>query len=292
LERHDLTKSKLEYTTQKLRQEEYAENQDKLYDEIKEKFNLRQMNENHQFCPISEDTSNEQEKTKDTACAVEEQEKNDIKDKNDDKSQIKDESKASQSKKKRRKKSMIKKKTQRKGSSSSSTGSLNSEANELEATENNNSCETLSNDLSPNTENDVTKELPRDEDPELATNFEKSDFSVKKDGHNIADIHFFSDGELEGCISSPQQSRPSSPVQSDTEFEVSQREKSENVMTSSASWKWGEPIVKTETTVDDKNALDSKQRNSMLSGMLNFMKQKRKSTQDGLYLSDLDKGKV
>lgn len=268
--RRDLTANKLEFTTQKLRQE-FPEEQDQLYDEIKEKFNLRRHDESQQFRPITEDGLNDSDKSNGVADA--EALKNDAKEKSDDnKSLVKDDKQSAtsqQSKKKRRKKSMIKKKnSQRKNSSSSSAGSVNSEADTPEN----------SNDVSPNTDNDITKELPRDEEP-----------IVQETRVRDLDIHFFSDGEL-GSGNSPQRSRPSTPVQSDTEFEVSNREKSENAMTSSASWRWGEPVVTTsDDHPDNLNASESTKRNSMLSGMLNFMKQKRKSVPEGgLYLSDLD----
>lgn len=268
--RRDLTANKLEFTTQKLRKE-FPEEQDQLYDEIKEKFNLRRNDESQQFRPITEDGLNDSDKS--GGIADVDANKIDPKEKSDDnKSLVKDDKQSAtlqQSKKKRRKKSMIKKKnSQRKSSTSSSAGSVNSE---LETPEN-------SNDASPSTENDISKELPRDEEP------------VKQESRvRDLDIHFFSDGEL-GSGTSPQQSRPSTPVQSDTEFEVSQREKGENAMTSSASWRWGEPVVTTsEDHPDNVNASESNKRNSMLSGMLNFMKQKRKSVPEGgLYLSDLD----
>ena len=280
LVRRDLTANKLEFTTQKLRSE-FPEEQDQLYDEIKEKFNLRRLDENNLFRPINEDGQNDSDKSNEAPEAEVEAEvpQSDQKEKSDDtKSLVKDENKAanSQSKKKRRKKSMIKKKnTQRKNSSSSSAGSVNSDAiNDVEAAEN---ASEPSHDASPNTENDISKELPRDDD--VVTNESRM---------REMEVHFFSDGEL-GSGNSPQHSRPSSPVQSDTEFEVSQREKTDNAMTSSASWKWGEPVVtKSEDHPDNSNASESTKRNSMLSGMLNFMKQKRKSVPDGLYLSDLD----
>ncbi|CRK87769.1 CLUMA_CG001557, isoform A [Clunio marinus] len=282
LVRRDLISNKIEFTTQKLRQE-FPEEQDQLYDEIKEKFNLRRMDESHQFRPITEDGQNDSDKSSGGVAELEIEGvlKSDQKEKSDDcKNLVKDDNKSSasqQSKKKRRKKSMIKKKnSQRKNSSSSSAGSVNSDiANETEVIENNSGID--SQDPSPNTENDIVKDLSRDD--EVVTS--------ERDRRDH-DIHFFSDGELGSGIS-PQQSRPSTPIQSDTEFEVSQREKSENAMKSSASWKWGDPVV---TTSDDRsnnaNNLDSNKRNSMLSGMLSFMKQKRKSIPDGLYLSDLD----
>jgi phosphatidate phosphatase LPIN len=82
--------------------------------------------------------------------------------------------------------------------------------------------------------------------------------------------------------------RPTTPVQSDTEFEVSQREKAENIMTHSASWKWGELPTHEEKT-DNTTSAEAK-RNSKLSNMFSFMKQTRKQSTEGqgLYLSDLD----
>lgn len=262
------TVNTLEFTTQKLR-EEFPEEQDQLYDEIKEKFNLRRMDEAQLFRPITEDGQNDSDKSTGAPDAEADVPKSDQKEKSDDKSLVKDDNK---SKKKRRKKSMAKKKNSlRKNSSSSSAGSVNSDAaNENEVTEN------TSQDASPNTENDIVKELSRDDEV------------VAPEIRRELDVHFFSDGEI-GSAMSPQQSRPSTPVQSDTEFEVSQREKSDNVMTSSASWKWGDPVVTTsEDHPDNVNASESNKRNSMLSGMLSFMKQTRKSVPEGLYLSDLD----
>lgn len=260
--RRDLSANKLEFTTQKLRQE-FPEEQDQLYDEIKEKFNLRRMDETQLFRPITEDGQNDSDKSGGAPEVVNEQ-------KEKSESLVRDDNK-SQSKKKRRKKSMIKKKnSQRKNSSSSSAGSVNSDnANEIEQGE-------ISTDTSPNTEKDVTRELPID------------DIALVPEPRRELEVHFFSDGEL-GSGMTPTQSRPSTPVQSDTEFEVSQREKSENAMTSSASWRWGEPVVTTsEDHPDNANVSETTKRNSMLSGMLSFMKQKRKSVPDGLYLSDLD----
>lgn len=73
---------------------------------------------------------------------------------------------------------------------------------------------------------------------------------------------------------------------------MTQREKNVDVMTNSASWKWGELPTKGDenkegTTDESKQA----QRNSMLSGMFSFMKQTkkmRKSVPEGVYLEDLD----
>lgn len=114
----------------------------------------------------------------------------------------------------------------------------------------------------------------------------------------MCDFHFFSDTEV---AASPCGSRPSTPIQSDSEFEISQRdhfvknEKNSDPMTSStASWKWGEfPITPNKTDTDsvpmNKEAKQA-ERNSTLNTMLSFMKETmkmRKSTSEGVYLSDL-----
>lgn len=112
------------------------------------------------------------------------------------------------------------------------------------------------------------------------------------DTPRMCDLHFFSDTEV---AASPYGSRPSTPIQSDSEFEMSQREKNTDPMTSStASWKWGEfPITPNKPDSDAATTKDAKQaeRNSTLNTMLSFMKETmrmRKSTSDGgVYLSDL-----
>lgn len=132
-----------------------------------------------------------------------------------------------------------------------------------------------------------SKQTP--EEKTILTGSKSSDPISTQNRLRELDIHFFSDTEVAGKSPS---SRPSSPIQSDTEFEVSQREKNADVMTNSASWKWGElptkgDEIKEGTTDESKQA----QRNSMLSGMFSFMKQTkkmRKSVPEGVYLSDLD----
>ena len=236
LQRHDLSSAKKEFTTQKLRQE-WAAEQDQFYEEIKEKVMKNFEDDSKQFRPITEDAQNDSENndgpTKDF------NRKDSIKSINADNA-LKDDSK---SKKKRRKKSMIKKKnSQRKNSTSSSAGSLPSEQTESSITISSatNNTESTSNDASPNAEN---------ENASLATE-EIEESSSKADTAKILrdlEIHFFSDTEV-----STRTSRPSTPVQSDTEFEV-RREKQDDVMTSSASWKWGE----LPTQTDDLNAKSS-----------------------------------
>lgn len=179
------------------------------------------------------------------------------------------------SKKKRRKKSILKKKNnQRKNSTSSSAGSGQfSDQNDVEATETSISISNIaasantSSEGSPMTENELpsipsdaiahfstkeTEEIPSSDAPNTTSNIDiecDTNAGVNASRLRDLDIHFFSDTEV-GYALSPNQSRPSSPVQSDTEFEMSQREKQENTMTSSASWKWGE----LPTQSDDPNS--------------------------------------
>lgn len=228
--------------------------------EIKEKFNQQLLDESRQFCPINDDLC---DKNIDLKFEMQSDQNPAINDKNEELSLVKDDVK---SKRKRRKKSMIKKKnSQRKGSSSSSA-SFSSETPEMN-----------SNDPSPSTEtNNINKE-------ELS---QSQECSLKSE--HLSDIHFFSDGEI--GTTNPQQVRSLSPVQSDTEFEFSQRDKNTDIKSSQIEWKWGQPIVKTDDIDDPKDSTQSNNnRNSMISGMLSFMKQKRKNNVvDGLYLADLD----
>lgn len=249
LVKRDLTINKLEFTTQKLRKE-FPEEQEQLYDEIKEKFNLRRMDDSQKFIPIIDSSLSKSDN-------------NDLKERLDDVDLSKDDNKiagTTQSKKKRRKKSTIKKKNSLRKNSSSSAGTDIGVENESH--ENGSGS---SNEVSPNTDSgdvkDLSEGLP----------------ALRRD----VNIHFFSDGEA----MSPHGSRPATPIQSDSEFEVS-REKKDSIMTSSASWKWGEPVISDESQVS--NTSDQSKRNSMLSGMLSFMKHKRKSVPDGLYLSEID----
>jgi len=108
------------------------------------------------------------------------------------------------------------------------------------------------------------------------------------------DIHFFSDTEVGNSNFSPRDSRPSSPIQSDTEFEISQQREKDNensmAQNTTASWKWGElPQTQTNELMKDEQ---QSQRNSMLSGMFSFMKKTNKirkcSTDGGVYLSEID----
>lgn len=190
------------------------------------------------------------------------------------------------SKKKRRKKSMMKKKaTQRKSSSSSSVGSVQSDQNDPET-----DTVSLSIEDSPKSE--------QADGPIMAASAvdstETTSTPAKSETRRVRDmeIHFFSDTEL---ASAKSPSRPSTPIQSDSELEISHRDKSENtdLMSGSASWKWGElPTQGNDqeeaTTEDAKQA----QRTSMINNIFSFMKQSKKlqknSSIEGVYLSDLD----
>ncbi|XP_055837431.1 phosphatidate phosphatase LPIN3 isoform X4 [Episyrphus balteatus] len=194
---------------------------------------------------------------------------------------IKEESK---SKKKRRKKSQMKKKNaQRKSSSSSSVGSaIQLETNEVEPdavsmSNNTNS----SNDESP-TKTDETSETIA---PSPISEYQTSPITPSSRIQDL-DIHFFSDTEVASTGS--RAGRPSTPIQSDSELEISMREKDTDADMNSASWKWGE----LPTQTDDQKDIQQGQRNSMLSGMFNFMKKTNKmrknATDGGVYLSELD----
>lgn len=193
----------------------------------------------------------------------------------------------SKSKKKRRKKSIMKKKNAQRKNSSSSGGSVQSEL--PDGSVEGETLTTSSPEESPIVSVDATKS-PESGNVEAKT----EDIPMTSSRIMDLDIHFFSDTDVATGLS-PRTSRPSTPIQSDTEFEVSQREKGDanNCMTSSASWKWGELPTQDDVGVDDNTpeATKQAQRNSMLSGMFSFMKQNKKfrnSAPEGLYLADLD----
>ncbi|XP_017790843.1 PREDICTED: phosphatidate phosphatase LPIN3 isoform X2 [Habropoda laboriosa] len=118
------------------------------------------------------------------------------------------------------------------------------------------------------------------------------------------DFHFFSDTE----VTKNQDSRPCSPVQSDTEFEMrkitqegAEREEDKNHQ---QSWRWGElPSLPPESThAPHRNSLNSpgavnqpnntEAHRSMLSGMFSFMKKtsrvRHNPESEGIYLSDIN----
>lgn len=273
-----MTASKLEYTTQKLRQEWEAEKEQMQQEEQQIKAAAKEIAEisDNLFRPIEKEETTPVQATPsksepiEISIIVEEK-------------QVKEDTK---SKKKRRKKSVLKKKNnpasmaQRKNSSSSGQ----SDQNEVEAENNSISITTTSSNDSSMPELSMKESLKVEESPVLedVTTFTENDIPAR---HLELDIHFFSDTEAQ-TGSTPH--RPSSPVQSDTEFEFSQRESTNETSINSASWKWGELPNPPEGTDAKHDVAESKR--SMLSGMFSFMKQGRKmrKTNEGLYLEDFE----
>lgn len=290
--RPDLTLKKKEFTTQKIRQEWAEVEQEQIFQmEGVESSNtswnnstpLPSSEQEKHFKPIDLVTAlGDSEKPNREPIAKDEQAAPTAEDK------IGADSK---SKKKRRKKSIMKKKnSQRKNSSSSSAGSNHSDHNDGAETDSLTASQVTasSNSGSLKDNEDI---VPIVEPKEAESSDEPKETSEPSNRIHELDIHFFSDTEV-ATGTSPRQSRPSTPIQSDTEFEISQRENMEGD-TMSASWKWGELPTKPEDP-DDLNTTQGKQaqRNSMLSGLMSFMKYNnkklRKNVPDGLYLSDFD----
>uniref|UniRef100_A0A2M4BAQ1 phosphatidate phosphatase n=2 Tax=Anopheles marajoara TaxID=58244 RepID=A0A2M4BAQ1_9DIPT len=220
----------------------------------------------------------------------------------------------SKSKKKRRKKSILKKKNaQRKGSIGSSSGGGSNHSDQNDVTETDSQTTTVSQVTGSSTTNGSTQDVnngtaqsSKDEETDVSSipiregreSPDPCSTVLAAPHHTELDIHFFSDTDI-GTGVSPQQSRPSTPIQSDTEFEMSQRAKTEteDERLLYDSWKWGELPTKPDSKTGDLegNTVSSKQaqHNSMLNGLMSFMKynnkKKRQSVPDGLYLSDLDK---
>ncbi|XP_011499045.1 PREDICTED: phosphatidate phosphatase LPIN1 isoform X2 [Ceratosolen solmsi marchali] len=151
-------------------------------------------------------------------------------------------------------------------------------------------------------------------DPEAKTVLQNEIIDTAKDDdlnklnviHASTDFHFFSDTEV---TTKDKGSRPNSPVQSDTEFEVqkiTQESKvGEEEKSHGQSWRWGElpspphdgslvahglPL----NTVDasNPNIETAEARRSMLGGMFSFMKKtsrvRHNPESEGIYLSDLN----
>ncbi|XP_078039608.1 phosphatidate phosphatase LPIN isoform X1 [Augochlora pura] len=117
------------------------------------------------------------------------------------------------------------------------------------------------------------------------------------------DFHFFSDTE----VTKNQDSRPCSPIQSDTEFEmrkITQDSVEGEDKSLQQSWRWGElPSLPPETGhASHRNSLNSSSaanqpnnteaHRSMLSGMFSFMKKtsrvRHNPESEGIYLSDIN----
>lgn len=293
--RPDLTQAKKEYTTQKIRQEwaEAEAEQEQIFqmDGIEAAggggtdwqnstlLNASKEEEEKHFKPIEAAPTSAESKPASSEPAVpEDQQVQSLEDKtNAD----------SKSKKKRRKKSIMKKKNSQRKSSSSSSGASN-HSDQNDGVETDNASQPTASSASGSPKDSVT-DSSAVATAVIAENAPKETPETSSRAHEL-DIHFFSDTEVT-TGASPRESRPSTPIQSDTEFEISQRENTEgDSMT--ASWKWGELPTKPEegegaSTSQDKQA----QRNSMLSGLMSFMKynkKMRKNVPEGLYLSDLD----
>lgn len=193
------------------------------------------------------------------------------------------------SKKKRRKKSIMKKKnSQRKNSSSSSNGSAGSESTLLGGKDTDSSSSFPTPGTSAVKDGDSAAVVVVASGAASKPDSSKEGFKpIQPDRQGIRDMdmHFFSDTEVTSTSRNNNSERPSTPVLSDTEFEMSQRGNHSDGQTDSA-WKWGElPTPPGETSGDATKSVG--QRKSMLTAMFSFMQQNRKGD-GGLYLSDLD----
>ncbi|XP_053978664.1 phosphatidate phosphatase LPIN3 isoform X2 [Hylaeus volcanicus] len=189
-------------------------------------------------------------------------------------------------KRKRKRKSMKKKGSHRKTSNGSSS--------QTEVSENDASVPDES--LSESGPNPVT---------ELKNTSAETMTSVQEtaDKRPETDFHFFSDTE----VTKNQDSRPCSPVQSDTEFEmrkITQEGTEGEDKSHQQSWRWGElPSLPLDTTHSShRNSLNSsiavnqpnntEAHRSMLSGMFSFMKKtsrvRHNPESEGIYLSDIN----
>ncbi|XP_020717101.1 phosphatidate phosphatase LPIN2 isoform X2 [Ceratitis capitata] len=328
LERRNLTEKLHEYTTQKLRQE-WAEHEEIFQFETVER-------EKEWIDSTQTDPKSLQKNGADTAptpaITVQSPDKDELPTK-ENKSQHadintpteaisnnaspKDESKGG--KKKRRKKSQMKKKNaQRKSSSSSSIGSttpgeVGTNGNGLNADEGDGISISNNTNSSSNEEIATAKSNIEQQSAPLVSAMAGDESPISETCQTTPitpntripdlDIHFFSDTEVtpsggaSSCVGRGN-GRPSTPIQSDSELEISLREKDVDVelMSNSASWKWGQlPTPDISEKADgsgDQSAQSQAQRNSMLSGMFNFMKKtnkmRKQATDGGVYLSDLD----
>uniref|UniRef100_A0A336MZ72 phosphatidate phosphatase n=1 Tax=Culicoides sonorensis TaxID=179676 RepID=A0A336MZ72_CULSO len=280
--RPDLTATKMEYTTQKLR-EEWQEVQENLKSNEIPQSKEEDLDENTHFRPIDAPEQNLNE--------TKPEEQDQVVPNKDDAVVIDD--KQSQNdpkmKKKRRKKSVLKKKNQAQRKNSNSSGSTQSDMNEPET-------DTISVSISNTTISSSTDNTPPNSGDVIDVAEVQKITEPQTPSRDVRelDIHFFSDTEVQSGLS-PRGSRPSTPIQSDTEFEVSQREKNDE-MTNSASWKWGElPTQPEEVPGQSQEEAKQAQRKSMLGGMFSFMKQGqrfRRYQPEGLYLEDLENDEI
>ncbi|XP_076753457.1 phosphatidate phosphatase LPIN isoform X1 [Xylocopa sonorina] len=236
------------------------------------------------FRPITEDMqSSSKEKSSDESNAS--ASKKNSKDENVEECK----SNNSSTKRKRKRKSIMKKKgSQRKTSNGSSSQTEISENDAAIADES--LGESMLKDSNPGAE------LEKNIEPIVST-------QETTEKRPETDFHFFSDTE----VTMNQNSRPCSPVQSDTEFEMrkitQESTEREEDKSHQQSWRWGElPTLPPEAThVSHRNSLGSSNavnqpnmeaHRPMLSGMLSFMRKtsrmRRNPESEGIYLSDLN----
>lgn len=294
IKRRDLSSAKNEFTTQKLRQEWAEHEQESLMQSITDNDLIEAAGPEQ--CDRTCDSSSTEQITIKTIGKQASFVIGDC-----DGSEARDESKQ---KKKRRKRSVMRKKSsvistsatfpqlhgvQRKDSSSSTNSAADrSESyNDADETDPDLSFATLSNHTTASTPN-----LSPNAD-QLVPNEENACISCSKP---LNDFHFFSDTEAGDCRD---HCRPSTPIKSDSEIEITRTKSNGDVMTNSASWKWGElptpaPMVEQQEGPISDDAKQA-QRISMISNVFNFMKQSKglrnsaaPTNAEGIYLSDLD----
>ncbi|XP_032679926.1 phosphatidate phosphatase LPIN2 isoform X2 [Odontomachus brunneus] len=198
----------------------------------------------------------------------------------------------SSTKRKRKRKSIMKKKgSQRKTSNGSSSQTEMSETDVIVTEESIN--ETILKSPTP-----VTEDEKKSASVEMSISPQDT-VEIRPE----TDFHFFSDTE----VTKNQESRPSSPVQSDTEFEMrkitQEGSEREDDKSHQQSWRWGElPSPPPEPAhMSHRNSLSSSAtanqpnnnaHRSMLSGMFSFMKKtsrvRHNPESEGIYLSDLN----
>lgn len=269
MERRNLTAAKKEYTTQKIRQE-WAVHEEQMLGLESTVEESRTANDEETMEKIADVAKNDAAKPDETVLVVQEQPEP-IAEEAESKTE------ESKSKKKRRKKSIMKKKAmQRKCSSSSSD--IQSELTALPA-------EDSSNDSSPKASEQCLLAVESKESTKTAPKtLEVSASDELALNHSLNDSI---DPELQSNPTPPLAKTPptalsaeGSPIQSDNEIDI---------MSNSASWKWGELPTHGEDSKDTSIEFAKQaQRNSMLSNMFGFMKQSRAAQLEGVYLSDLD----
>ncbi|EZA58410.1 Phosphatidate phosphatase LPIN2 [Ooceraea biroi] len=235
------------------------------------------------FRPITDDPqSSSKEKSSD--------ESNSCSSKKNSKEEIIEEIKNNNStKRKRKRKSIMKKKgSQRKTSNGSSSQTEMSETDAV-VTEESVSETGITPVIEIEKKNSIVEHVPSSQD------------MLEK--RPETDFHFFSDSE----VTKNKDSRPSSPVQSDTEFEMRKITQDDNEREDDKdhqqSWRWGElPSPPPEpahmshrnslSSVTTANQPNKDAQRSMLSGMFSFMKKtsrvRHNPESEGIYLSDLN----